>query len=132
MADDLEMDPETRRIVEEHGRELMAKRAGKRTVSQLIVEDTTPRPYTVRLTPMEIHRLRGMAHMTDVEASVLARQFIQDGLARLEAEVWAKPDDARQVGRRQAIKLALLSIYDQVDGLATGPAATNAVDEPTG
>ncbi len=120
MDDHSEMDPETRRIVEASGRELMAKRAGKRTVSQLIAEDHTPRPYSVRLTPREIHRLRGMAHVAGIEASVLARQFIQEGLVRLEAQYRNDPDEARELSRILDIKLALLGVYDQIDGLERG------------
>ncbi len=127
-----EMDPETRRIVEESGRKLMAKRVGKRTVSQLIAEDHTPRPYSVRLTPGEIHRLRGMARATDIEASKLARQFILDGLMKLEAQVDKPAGESPEPRQIHAIKLALFSVYDQVVSLEHGHPPSNTVAESPG
>lgn len=129
MADEREMDPETQRIVDDVGRRMFAKRAGKRTVSQLIAEDHTPRPYSVRLTPGEIHRLRGMAHLTDIEASVLARQFILDGLMKLEAQMDQSNADSAAPRRILAVKLALLSVYDLVEGLERVPEARTPSNE---
>lgn len=126
------MDPETRRIVEESGGALMAKRVGKRTVSQLIAEDQTPRPYSVRLSPGELHRLRGMARVTGIEASKLARQFILDGLIRLEAQVEHPASGSPDSGRIQAIKLTLLDLYDQVVGLEGHGQGLDAGSEPRG
>lgn len=111
------LDPETLRIGKEMFDEAMKSRKG-RPVSQFIAEDHTPRPYSVRLTPGELHRLRGLARATEVEASKLARQFILQGMVKLEAELDADEGAARHIGPREEIKETLLRAYIMIDDMA--------------
>lgn len=126
------LDPETLRIGMEMVEEALEKRKGRRTVSQFIAEDHTPRPYSVRLTPGELHRLRGLARWTEIEASKLARQFILEGMLRLEAEGLGLHAETPALQRAHDIKLALLRAYDLVDGLtAVGHPPSTEPTEPT-
>lgn len=120
MADMNHLAPDTLAAMKALAEETAARRAhqGKgRSASEAINEEATPRPYSVRLTPRETHRLRVLAGASGVKPSELARQFILDGLLRLEAKLAQAPAEGGEQKRILDIKLALLSAYDLVEGL---------------
>jgi hypothetical protein len=127
MADEeRNLHPETLAAMEALAKETAARRKGGRPVSEVINEDPTPRPYSVRLSAREIHRLRVLAGASGVKPSELARQFILDGLLRLEAKLASAPVDDRDRRRILDIKQALLNAYDLVESLEEKPSETKA------
>lgn len=113
----MNLSPETLAAMEAMAQETATRRTGGRTASEAINEDATPRPYSVRLSARETHRLRVLAGASDVKPSELARQFILDGLLRLEAKLVNAPAGDQEHKRILDIKLALLSAYDLVESL---------------
>jgi hypothetical protein len=112
-----DLSPQTLAAMEALAQETAAQRKGGRTASDVINDDATPRPYSVRLSARETHRLRVLARASGMKPSELARQFILDGLLRLEAKMASAPADDQEQKRILDIKLALLSAYDLVEGL---------------
>lgn len=124
--------PDTLAAMTAMAEETAARRASQgkvRTASEVINEDATPKPYSVRLTARETHRLRVLAGASGAKPSELARQFILDGLLRLEAKLAQAPAEGGEHRRILDIKLALLSAYDLVDGLEQGHEKAEAPPE---
>jgi hypothetical protein len=121
MADDLNhLDSVTREAMAAYAVETAGKRASSkatRSASEVINQDAAPRPYSVRLTAREIHRLRVLARACDMKQSEMARQFILDGLLRLEAKLVDGKSSNAEHKRITEIKLAILNAYDLVESL---------------
>lgn len=76
-------------------RSRVAERQGARSASEALNDETTRRPFSMRLTAREVHRLRVMSLIEEEGATELARRLLLEGLLRLEAKHLADPKRAQ-------------------------------------
>ena len=93
---------------------------GSTSIEPVIADDPALQPYSIRLTRLERHRLRGLARMANTTPSELARQFIQEGQLRLMQRLSGQADESTEARSIAELKAALRDAMAMVENLERG------------